>query len=93
MQIVSFQTFDETEKRHWECMENEWEREKQKILNALLGSGQDTIDFQPETEVRHSVVYSPSGLKLTLCMLGNFASVFVVCGFFFQINFFIKSLL
>jgi hypothetical protein len=32
-------------------MENEWEREKQKILNALLGSGQDTIDFQPETEV------------------------------------------
>ena len=33
-------------------MENEWEREKQKILNALLGSGQDTIDFQPETEVR-----------------------------------------
>ncbi|XP_060553313.1 nuclear pore complex protein Nup93-like [Ruditapes philippinarum] len=43
-------TFAETERRHWECMENEWEREKQKILNALLGSGQDTIDFQPETE-------------------------------------------
>ncbi|KAL4234656.1 Nucleoporin nup93 [Mactra antiquata] len=43
-------TFSETERRHWECMENEWEREKQKILNALLGSGQDTIDFQPETE-------------------------------------------
>jgi len=43
-------TFSEAEKRHWECMENEWEREKQRILNALLGSGQDTIDFQPETE-------------------------------------------
>ncbi|XP_052817034.1 nuclear pore complex protein Nup93-like [Mya arenaria] len=43
-------TLAETERRHWECMENEWEREKQKILNALLGSGQDTIDFQPETE-------------------------------------------
>ena len=46
-----FQTFEETERRHWECMENEWEREKQKILNTLLGSGQDTIDFQPDTEV------------------------------------------
>lgn len=43
-------TFSETESRHWECMENEWEREKQKILNALLGSGQDAIDFQPVNE-------------------------------------------
>lgn len=43
-------TFEETEKQHWECMENEWEREKQKILNTLLGSGQETIDFQPDTE-------------------------------------------
>ena len=50
-----FQTFAESERRHWECMENEWEREKQKILNALLGSGQDSIDFQPETEVRSSM--------------------------------------
>ena len=32
-------------------MENEWEREKQKILNSLRGLGQDTIDFQPESEV------------------------------------------
>ena len=46
-----FQTFEETERRHWECMENEWEREKQKILNSLRGLGQDTIDFQPESEV------------------------------------------
>jgi hypothetical protein len=45
------QTFEETERRHWECMENEWEREKQKILNSLRGLGQDTIDFQPESEV------------------------------------------
>lgn len=43
-------TFAEAEKRHWKSMEDEWEREKQKILNCLLGSGQDTIDFQPETE-------------------------------------------
>ena len=32
-------------------MENEWEREKQKILNSLRGLGQDTLDFQPESEV------------------------------------------
>ena len=32
-------TFEETERRHWETMESEWEREKQKILNALVGSG------------------------------------------------------
>lgn len=43
-------TFQETERRHWECMENEWEREKQKILNSLRGFGQDTYDFQPESE-------------------------------------------
>ncbi|KAK3085381.1 hypothetical protein FSP39_002489 [Pinctada imbricata] len=43
-------TFEEAEKRHWECMENEWEREKQKILNSLRGLGQDTLDFQPESE-------------------------------------------
>ncbi|XP_052062169.1 nuclear pore complex protein Nup93-like [Mytilus californianus] len=43
-------TFDEVERRHWECMENEWEREKQKILNSLRGLGQDTVDFQPESE-------------------------------------------
>ncbi|OWF34740.1 Nuclear pore complex protein Nup93 [Mizuhopecten yessoensis] len=43
-------TFEETEKRHWECMESEWEREKQKILNSLRGLGQDTLDFQPESE-------------------------------------------
>ncbi|XP_069113478.1 nuclear pore complex protein Nup93-like [Argopecten irradians] len=43
-------TFEETERRHWECMENEWEREKQKILNSMRGPGQDTFDFQPESE-------------------------------------------
>jgi len=32
-------------------MENEWEREKQKILNALVGSGQADFDFSVESEV------------------------------------------
>ncbi|ESO86520.1 hypothetical protein LOTGIDRAFT_179365 [Lottia gigantea] len=43
-------TFEEVERRQWESLENEWEREKQKILNTLLGSGQETLDFQPEAE-------------------------------------------
>lgn len=43
-------TFEESERSHWECMENEWEREKQKILNTLRGLNQETTDFQPEAE-------------------------------------------
>ena len=31
-------------------MRNEWEAEKQRILNTLIGSGQDLIDIAPETE-------------------------------------------
>lgn len=49
---INFQTFEESERSHWECMENEWEREKQKILNTLRGLNQETTDFQPEAEVR-----------------------------------------
>ena len=32
-------------------MENEWEKEKEKILNSLLGGGQEAIDFSAESEV------------------------------------------
>ncbi|XP_028392080.1 nuclear pore complex protein Nup93-like [Dendronephthya gigantea] len=38
-------TFDEAERNHWRCMENEWEQQKLKILNSLLGSEQDSLDF------------------------------------------------
>lgn len=44
-------TFAEVERHQWECMQNEWEREKHKILNTLLGSGPDAFEFQQETEV------------------------------------------
>jgi len=60
------QTFAETEKRHWDCKENEWEREKQKILNALLGSGQDSVDFQPETEVGNVVSIKKRGTSFLM---------------------------
>ncbi|XP_013389179.1 nuclear pore complex protein Nup93-like [Lingula anatina] len=43
-------TLEEAEKRHWDSLVNEWEREKQKILNALIGTGHDTLDFPQEQE-------------------------------------------
>ncbi|ELT94870.1 hypothetical protein CAPTEDRAFT_177509 [Capitella teleta] len=43
-------TFEESERRHWDTMESEWEREKQKILNALVVSGQEPFDFSQESE-------------------------------------------
>lgn len=51
-------TFEQIEKLHWESLECEWENEKQKILNALLGSGQDLVDipFDTETSVADSVL-------------------------------------
>jgi hypothetical protein len=33
-------------------MENEWEQQKLKILNSLLGSDQDTLDFSADVFVR-----------------------------------------
>lgn len=45
------ETFAQAKARHWECLRDEWEREKQKILNALLGSGQERLDLIQETDV------------------------------------------
>ena len=33
-------------------MVDEWEQQKLKILNSLLGSGQDSIDFSADVTVR-----------------------------------------
>lgn len=44
-------TFNQAEKHQWSCMENEWEKEKEKILNSLLGAGQESLDFAAEAEV------------------------------------------
>ena len=32
-------------------MENEWEREKERILNSLLGAGQESVEIPLEPEV------------------------------------------
>ncbi|XP_067934981.1 nuclear pore complex protein Nup93-like [Watersipora subatra] len=39
-------TFTAANTRHWDSMKDEWEMEKQRLLNALLGSQQEaTLDF------------------------------------------------
>ena len=44
--MLILQTFAQAEARHWESMKDEWEREKQRLLNTILGSQQEaTIDF------------------------------------------------
>ncbi|XP_071785698.1 nuclear pore complex protein Nup93-like [Asterias amurensis] len=43
-------TLQQTEKRFWETMQSEWQEERQKILNALISTGEDMIDIGPETE-------------------------------------------
>lgn len=45
----NLQTADEVEKNHWECLESEWEREKQKLLNALV-SGQEALELPSQVE-------------------------------------------
>ena len=45
------QTFSEADQRQWQSMESNWEEEKEKILNSLLGSNQDTIELPTHSEV------------------------------------------
>ena len=45
------QTFAEAERHHWKSMETEWDKEKQKILNSLLGSNHE-LEFPAEADVR-----------------------------------------
>ncbi|XP_033102112.1 nuclear pore complex protein Nup93-like [Anneissia japonica] len=53
-------TFRQAEKHFWDSMHSEWESEKQRLLNALIGSGQDLLDYAPERDsaVGDSVIMS-----------------------------------
>ena len=51
------QTFDELEQHQWECQQDEWEREKQKILNTLLGSGPEAPNYHHESHVKFVTHY------------------------------------
>ncbi|XP_022098079.1 nuclear pore complex protein Nup93-like isoform X2 [Acanthaster planci] len=43
-------TLQQTEKRFWETMQSEWQEQRQRILNALVGTGEDMLDIGPDTE-------------------------------------------
>ena len=43
------QTFESIEKMFWESLEDDWEREKQKILNSLLGAGKQAMSFPADS--------------------------------------------
>ena len=49
--LVSMQTFDEAERHLWRSMEGEWQLEKERILNSLLGPGPDLMEVPSEPEV------------------------------------------
>ena len=55
---TSLQTFAEAERHLWKSMEGEWHREKERILNSLLGSGPDMMEVPSELEVSGFVTHS-----------------------------------
>ncbi|XP_032816727.1 nuclear pore complex protein Nup93 isoform X2 [Petromyzon marinus] len=54
-------TFAQAEKYHWDNMLVEWEQEKQRILNTLLGSEEDMFDLAPEAELSILTDTAPPG--------------------------------
>lgn len=63
MEQTKKRTFDEVEKRHWACISGEWERDKQKILNALVSAGSTDVVFAREPETSYGPTASGFGLN------------------------------
>ena len=66
--LAAGQTFTEAERHHWQSMAGEWEREKEKILNSLLGPSQE-LDFPSEAEVKLCYLYMTDVLSATRQLL------------------------
>ena len=47
----SLQTFAHADKNYWQSVMDDWESEKQKILNSLLSGGRESLVFPVEAEV------------------------------------------
>jgi len=43
--------------RHWDSVECDWEREKQKILTALVDSTGESLDFMQDAEVANHFLF------------------------------------
>ncbi|XP_076809690.1 nuclear pore complex protein Nup93-like [Clavelina lepadiformis] len=57
-------TYAEVEKRHWQTRLNAWEKEKQQILNKLIGND-GTMNFSQELTEQMSVSYYRSSVDTT----------------------------
>ena len=65
-----FQTFREADKRLWKHAVDEWDREKEKILESLLGpSNQEFPELPSQAEVRDTLHFIPLfSLSLSLSL-------------------------
>ena len=62
------QTFREADKRLWKHAVDEWDREKEKILESLLGpSNQEFPELPSQAEVRDTLHFIPL-FSLSLCL-------------------------
>lgn len=57
--------FEDSECNFWESVEDEWEREKQKILNSLLGAGKEAMSFPVDAGryEEHTIIKGRSALN------------------------------
>ena len=49
--LLLFQTFAHADKTYWQSVMDDWESEKEKILNSLLSGGRESLVFPIEAEV------------------------------------------
>ena len=71
-------TFENAEKNFWNSLEDEWEREKQKILNSLLTAGKETMLFPLDTNRFEELIFTKGRSSLTALEM-SFARQLFVC--------------
>lgn len=62
---LPWKAFQTAQKRRWEYIKNEWQQEKLKIMNALVGPSENWIDIQklPEQTIINETVGTRSCLN------------------------------
>ncbi|XP_002164359.1 nuclear pore complex protein Nup93 [Hydra vulgaris] len=71
-------TFENAEKKFWNSLEDEWEREKQKILNSLLTAGKESMVFPLESNRFEEFILTKGRSSLTAIEM-SFARQLFVC--------------
>eukprot|EP00111_Clytia_hemisphaerica_P020577 TCONS_00060599-protein len=70
-------TFEESEKLFMDSLEDEWEREKQKILNSLLGAGKQAMSFPMDSSRFEEAAITKGRSSLTSIEMGYARQVFL----------------